>query len=208
MHTVRCVLMYGRSTGNLQGFREVAENRLSFFRASATRLKAGVSGAEDSDDVRLRPRRRQASADGPWNQNDVHWAAIVVENIRVDVSQRNIAYLGGITESGIRIVHQRYDFWQKIDDTLKRLGNRIDKRDRHCIEEALASNRPSKAEAERVRRDARKMNSRSNPGHESKPDPGAKLARKGPAKIRQVELYVNLLARTGMDRLCDSRGFR
>ena len=29
-----------------------------------------------------------------------------------------------------------YDFWQKIDEKLKRLCNRIDKRDRHCFDEA------------------------------------------------------------------------
>jgi hypothetical protein len=58
----------------------------------------------------------------------------------------------------IRIVHRRYYFWRKIIDELKRLGNCIGKHDRHCAQEALARKvpRPTKAEAEQVRRDAAK----------------------------------------------------
>jgi hypothetical protein len=38
---------------------------------------------------------------------DVHWAAIIVESVRVDgkPTQRHVAYLGGITESAIAIMH-------------------------------------------------------------------------------------------------------
>ena len=41
--------------------------------------------------------------------DDVPWPALVVENVRIDgkSTQRHIAYLGGLTESAIRSVHQR-----------------------------------------------------------------------------------------------------
>jgi hypothetical protein len=92
--------------------------------------------------------------------DDVHWAAIVVESVRVDgkPTQRHIAYLSGITESAIAIVHQRYYFWQDIDDRLTRLSNRIGNDDRCRIQEALAKKvpRPSEADAEQVRSDRAK----------------------------------------------------
>jgi hypothetical protein len=111
--------------------------------------------------VRWQSRKRRHSAYGPRrNESDVHWAAIAVENVRVDgkPTQRHITYLGGITESAIRIVHQRYYFWRKVEDELKSLGSRIGKQDRHRIKQAIARKvpRPTKAQGEQVSRDAAK----------------------------------------------------
>jgi hypothetical protein len=58
-----------------------------------------------------------------WRKRgDVHWRAILVENVRVDgkPTQRHIAYLGGITERNIaheKPAHRIY-FWNGVGQKL------------------------------------------------------------------------------------------
>lgn len=75
---------------------------------------------------------------------DVHWAAIVVENVRVrsKPTQRHVAYLGGITDSAIAILAQRCWFWDHVKQRLDRLANRISVDERQQIESAIAAKVP------------------------------------------------------------------
>src|SRR5262249_49732539 len=90
---------------------------------------------------------------------DVHWAAIVVENVRIDgkTTQRHIAYLGGITESAIRIAPQRCFFWDGNDGKLRSL--KLAPPDRRRIKDAVASKvaRPTKAEFQQAKRNRAKL---------------------------------------------------
>jgi hypothetical protein len=54
------------------------------------------------------------------NKQDVHWAAILVESVRVKgkPAPRHVAYLGGITESAIEIAAQRRFFWDEVTERL------------------------------------------------------------------------------------------
>jgi hypothetical protein len=91
--------------------------------------------------------------------DDVHWAAIVVENVRIDgkTTQRHIAYLGGITESAIRIAPQRCFFWDGIDEKLRSL--KLAPPDRRRIKDAVALKvaRPTKAEFQQAKRNRAKL---------------------------------------------------
>jgi len=91
------------------------------------------------------------------NTQDVHWRAIMVEAVRVDgkPKQRHVAYLGGITQSAIAIIHQRCWFWDRVTQRLDRLRNRILPEDRRRIEAAVAQRvpRPTKAQYARCVRD-------------------------------------------------------
>jgi hypothetical protein len=58
------------------------------------------------------------------------------------------------TKGAIRIVHQHYDLWQKINGELKCLSNRIGRRGRHPIEKALARKVPHPVVAKPNRSDA------------------------------------------------------
>jgi hypothetical protein len=71
---------------------------------------------------------------------DVRWAAVVVESVRVNGKprQRHISYLASTTESRIAVVHQRRYFWDEVLDGLDRLGNRMSIEDRKRIEAAVA----------------------------------------------------------------------
>jgi hypothetical protein len=113
-------------------------------------------------------KRRMPSFDG-WgkyvrggsnednSKQDVRWAAIVVESVRIagKPTQRHIAYLGGITDSAIAIVHQRCWFWDEATQRLDRVGDRMSSQDRKRIEAAVAQKvpRPTKAQYERCRRE-------------------------------------------------------
>jgi hypothetical protein len=90
----------------------------------------------------------------------VHWAAILVESIRVkgkQPTQRHLAYLGGITESGMAIIHQRCHFWNALHERLDRLEDRITNEDWRNIEAAIAMRvaRPTRAEYSRCLEDWR-----------------------------------------------------
>jgi hypothetical protein len=70
-----------------------------------------------------RKRRSAAFRSTAKKDDDVHWAAIIVESARVEgkPTQRHVAYLGGITESAIAIVAQRAWFWDDVKRRLDRM---------------------------------------------------------------------------------------
>lgn len=88
--------------------------------------------------IRWQSRKRKTSAFGRGRE-DTCWRAILVENVRVDgnPTQRHIAYLAGFPESAAAHPTQQMFVWDRIDDRLKRLGNRISDEDRDAIMKAL-----------------------------------------------------------------------
>jgi hypothetical protein len=84
-------------------------------------------------------KRRSREYDVGRNAGDVHWRAILVENVRIDgkPTQRHIAYLAGFTESAVAIPAQQRFLWERIEDQLDRLHNRISPDDRKRIEAIL-----------------------------------------------------------------------
>jgi hypothetical protein len=93
------------------------------------------------------------------NERDQHWRAILVENVRIDgkPTQRHVAYLGGITESGIEIVAQRCFFWDKVRERLDAL--RLTDADRRQIEATVAERvpRPTRKQQRAVERNLRAL---------------------------------------------------
>jgi len=83
-------------------------------------------------------------------EHDVHWAAIVVENVRVGgkPTQRHLAYLGSISESAIAMLAQRCWFWDRVKQRLDRLANRISPDQRQQIESAIATKVPCPTNSE------------------------------------------------------------
>jgi hypothetical protein len=104
--------------------------------------------------LRWQSRKRRAPAYG--RKQNVHWVAVLVENVRVGgkPTQRHIAYLGSITDSAIAIVHQRCWFWESVTERLDRLG-RVSSEKRKSIEAAIAKKvrRPTKAQYDRCVRE-------------------------------------------------------
>jgi hypothetical protein len=68
-------------------------------------------------------KSRKLNKNTRWRKRgDVHWRAILVENVRVDgkPTQWHIAYLGGITERNIaheKPAHRIY-FWNGVEQKL------------------------------------------------------------------------------------------
>jgi hypothetical protein len=92
------------------------------------------------------------------NEQDQHWSAILVENVRVDgkPTQRHIAYLAGFTESAMEIPAQQRFLWERIEEQLDRLHNRISPEDRQRIEAALIKKigkPPTKAQRDKLDRE-------------------------------------------------------
>ena len=81
---------------------------------------------------------------------DVHWSAALAESYREHgkPKQRHIAYLGGITESAMEILHQRVWFWEEIYNSLGQLSNRVSADEHAKIIEKIAQKveRPTEAE--------------------------------------------------------------
>ena len=102
--------------------------------------------------VRWQSRKRRRPQFGIGRKSDIHWAAILVEAVRIKgrPTQRHVAYLGGITESAIEIIHQRGWFWAGVFEILDRLGNRISPPDRRLIEASIGKRVrcPTKAQFE------------------------------------------------------------
>lgn len=121
--------------------------------------------------VRWQSRKRRSAAYAYWSRSsgksyregDIHWRAILVENVRIDgkATQRHIAYLGGITESAIALEPpaQRMFFWDKVRDRLDGLGNKLSVKQRAAIEEAIAKKIPrvSRKERKQVERNRREL---------------------------------------------------
>ena len=105
-----------------------------------------------------RERRRQAFPNPKRRKGpDIHWAAILLESKRIKgkPTQRHIAYIGGITDSAIAIIHQRCWFWDAVQKRLNRLGKEVSPEDRKKIEATIAEKvpRPTKAQYRRCVRD-------------------------------------------------------
>jgi hypothetical protein len=94
--------------------------------------------------VRWQRRKRRFRAFGGGHGTDAHWAAILVESVRVDGKprQQHIGYLGGITDSANEITFQRAFFWEQVMQRLDDLANRIRGEDRKRVEEAIAKKVP------------------------------------------------------------------
>ena len=95
------------------------------------------------------------------SEQDKHWAAILVERVRVEgrSTQRHVAYLGGVTDSAIEIAAQRMFFWDDVKQRLDRLSNRITAEDRKRIEAAIAAKVPplTKKQREQCIRERQKI---------------------------------------------------
>src|SRR5262245_56173218 len=94
--------------------------------------------------VRWQNRNRRRPAFGAQTGDDVHHAAILIENIRTKgkVVSQHVAYLGGITDSAIKLPAQRRKFWQRVLAMLDRLHNRLSPEQRQAIISALAAKVP------------------------------------------------------------------
>jgi hypothetical protein len=82
------------------------------------------------------------------SEQDVHWAAIVVESVRTNgkPAQRHVAYLGDITDSAIEAVAQRAWFWDEVRRRLDRLADRMLPEDWKRTEGAVANKVPRVSE--------------------------------------------------------------
>jgi hypothetical protein len=89
--------------------------------------------------VRWRSRKRQRSAYGRCAEQDVHWAAILVESKRVNGKpvQRHIASLAVFTERYLKVPAQQSYIWKHVEARLRRLGKRISPVDEKHIKAAL-----------------------------------------------------------------------
>lgn len=87
---------------------------------------------------------------------EVHWSAVLVENVRVGGKprQKHVAYLVGFTESQAAVsLNQRVYIWDIVNERLDRLSNRVSAVERVKVEAAIAARvaKPSQQEVERVR---------------------------------------------------------
>jgi hypothetical protein len=90
--------------------------------------------------IRWQSRDRRSREFGRGrDRGDVHWRAILVENVRIDgmPTQRHIAYLAGFTESALTHPAQRRFLWERIEEKFDRLRDRISADDRKRIEKLL-----------------------------------------------------------------------
>ena len=94
--------------------------------------------------VRWQSRERNRSQFGRYGEGDIRWMAVLAETKRVDgkPQQRHIAYLGGITDSAMKIDAQRCHFWDHVSARLDALGNQITPTDRKKVEAAIAKKVP------------------------------------------------------------------
>jgi hypothetical protein len=77
--------------------------------------------------IRWQSRKRQTSQWGRYFDGDTHWRAILVESVRQNgkPTQKHIAYLAGFAESAITKPYQQMYIWERIEEKLRKLGNRI-----------------------------------------------------------------------------------
>jgi hypothetical protein len=95
--------------------------------------------------MHVRWQSRKLNKNTRWRKRgDVHWRAILVENVRVDgkPTQRHIAYLGGITERNIaheKPSHRIY-FWSGVEQKLAVLN--FSAKERTAIMQVIAKRVP------------------------------------------------------------------
>jgi hypothetical protein len=72
-------------------------------------------------------------------KNQAHWAAILVENVRVGdkMTERVVTYLAGIGERDITRLGPQCGFWERVTRQLDRLSNRVSAEDRKRVERIL-----------------------------------------------------------------------
>jgi hypothetical protein len=89
--------------------------------------------------IRWQSRKRRRPQFGCWGEQDIHWRAILVQNVRIDgrATQQHITYLAGFRESAVAIPAQQRFLWERIEQQLDRVHNRISAEDRKKIEAAL-----------------------------------------------------------------------
>src|SRR5262245_8907901 len=94
--------------------------------------------------------------DDEWRQ-DTSYSLILAESYRDKGKprQRHIAYLGGITDYGIKHLSHRCDFWDQVTAAFDRLANRVPPEDRKRFEAAIATKvpRPSAQQRKAVTRE-------------------------------------------------------
>jgi hypothetical protein len=105
--------------------------------------------------VRWQNRNRRRPAFGTETGDDIHHAAILIENVRTKgkVVSQHVAYLGGITGSAIKLPAQRRKFWKNVLKILDRLHNRLSPEQRQAIITAVAAKvpgPPTKEECEKL----------------------------------------------------------
>src|SRR4249919_2555546 len=78
------------------------------------------------------------------NKDQAHWAATLVENVRIGdkMTERYVAYLAGIGERDIATLGAQCGFWERVTRQLDRLSNRISAQDRKRVERVLQERVP------------------------------------------------------------------
>jgi|SRR6516165_7968901 len=73
-------------------------------------------------------------------QPDRHHRCLLVEAVRIagQPTQRHLAYLGGITDSGIASAAQRRAFWDHVASSFLKLGSKLSTTERQRLEAAIA----------------------------------------------------------------------
>jgi len=97
--------------------------------------------------IRWHKRQRQPQS---GKKTDVHWGAALTETTRIDGKprQRHVAYLGSFTEHGIKSMHQRCLFWDRVNERLQAVSNRLTEEQRNRIVAEIASRVPVPTRAE------------------------------------------------------------
>jgi len=111
---------------------------------------------------RVRGERKLAYTREGTSKQDVHWSAILVENVRIDgkPTQRHVAYLAGFTDSALAIPAQQRFLWNRIKERLDGLGDRISRDDRRRIELTLIEKigkPPTKAQRAKLDRERKRL---------------------------------------------------
>ena len=111
---------------------------------------------------RVRGERKLAYTREGTSKQDVHWSAILVENVRIDgrPTQRHVAYLAGFTDSALAIPAQQRFLWDRIKERLDGLGDRISRDDRRRIELTLIEKigkPPTKAQRAELDRERKRL---------------------------------------------------
>jgi len=78
------------------------------------------------------------------NKDQAHWAATLVEIVRIGdkMTERYVAYLAGIGERDVTKLGTQCGFWERVTRQLDRLSNRLSAEDRKRIERILQERVP------------------------------------------------------------------
>jgi hypothetical protein len=78
------------------------------------------------------------------NKDQAHWAATLVEIVRIGdkMTERYVAYLAGIGERDVTKLGMQCGFWERVTRQLDRLSNRLSAEGRKRIERILQERVP------------------------------------------------------------------